>query len=88
MKQTRRTFTFGCITVGALLGGYVAAGLWPVLGPLYGTLAGGLVGTLGVVAARHLGGEAVAGDGLAGGAKNLLTPRKPGEPPAPPEGQP
>ena len=84
MTQTKRTFNFGLVTVGALLGGYVAAGIWGGLAALYGTLAGALVGTLGVVAARHLGGEAVAGDGLAGGAQNLFTPRKPGEgnPPA------
>lgn len=39
--------------------------------------AGAVVGALGVLGAKSVGSSAVAGDGLSGGVRNLMTPAKP-----------
>lgn len=79
-----RTWTFGLLTLGFILGGFALAVCYPTAGlAIFTAYAAACVGVLTIVAGRNLGQDAVGGDGLRGGLANLLTAKKPGEPPPP-----
>ncbi len=79
-----RTWTFGLLTLGFILGGFTLAICYPTAGlALFATYAGVCVAVLGIVAGRNLGQDAVGGDGIGGAIRNVFTRSKPGEPPPP-----
>lgn len=76
-----RTFIFGIVSLVMLLWGYWLSLRYAAPGmALFAVFAAAVVGALGVVAGRNLGGDAVKGDGLGAYARRLLTSEKPPEP--------
>jgi hypothetical protein len=80
----------GSRTLIGLLGalGVLLAGLWLVepaaRGAVYGFFAGAVVGLLSAQVVKSSVGLATNGEGLKGGLENLLTAKKPGDPPPSP----
>lgn len=81
MKKIEGWRTFSVVILGILM---LVLGLFFVKDEhrkdVYVFFSGGLVGLATAYAAKSVGTSAVGGDGLAGGLKNLMTDKKPGEP--------
>lgn len=83
MKKIEGWRTFSVVLVGIAM---LVVGLWMVKDEhrkdVFNPFAWGLVGLAVSYATKSIGSKAVSGDGVIGGIQNLMTPRKPGDPPA------
>ncbi len=80
MKKIEGWRTYSVVILGMLS---LSVGLWFVKDEhrkdAFFSFSGGMVGLALAYAGKSIGTAAVGGDGLAGGLKNLLTEKKPGE---------
>jgi hypothetical protein len=83
VAEGMRTFTFGLVCLAVLMGGF---SLLATNGreAVFAYFVGAIVGLMGAQAGKSVATSAVKGDGLKGGIENLLTDKKPGDPPVNP----
>jgi len=79
-----RTWSFAIVATIALEGGLYMCLVYPQAGvAIFGLFAAGVGAIVAAVAGKSAIGELAQGDGVKGALANLMTDKKPGEPPAP-----